>query len=90
MDELTSVYVQESREQLAEMEAGLLRLEQTPDDRDTINAVLAGFGADLLDEDKTPLEFTEFNLDRLLEVNGCAQAIVSSFFKHYAEQPAKN
>ncbi|SDI45678.1 chemotaxis protein CheA [Propionivibrio dicarboxylicus] len=39
MDELTSVYVQESREQLAEMEAGLLRLEQTPDDRDTINAV---------------------------------------------------
>lgn len=59
-------------------------------DRDTINAVLAGFGADLLDEDKTPLEFNEFNLDRLLEVNGCAQAIVSSFFKHYAEQPAKN
>ena len=39
MDELTSVYVQESREQLAEMEAGLLRLEQSPDDHDTINAI---------------------------------------------------
>ena len=39
MDELTSVYIQESREQLAEMEAGLLRLEQAPDDHDTINAV---------------------------------------------------
>ena len=39
MDELTSVYVQECREQLAEMEAGLLRLEQVPDDHDNINAI---------------------------------------------------
>ena len=39
MDELTSVYIQESREQLAEMEAGLLRLEQNPDDSDNINAI---------------------------------------------------
>ena len=39
MDELTSVYIQESREQLAEMEAGLLRLEQTPGDSDSLNAV---------------------------------------------------
>lgn len=39
MDELTSVFVQECREQLAEMESGLLYLEQTPDGRDTINAV---------------------------------------------------
>jgi two-component system, chemotaxis family, sensor kinase CheA len=39
MDELTSVYIQECREQLAEMEGGLLRLEQNPDDRDTINGV---------------------------------------------------
>lgn len=59
-------------------------------DRDTIDTVLVGFGTDLLDEDKTSLEFNEANLDRLLEVNGCAQAIVSSFFKYYAEQPAKN
>lgn len=59
-------------------------------DRDTIDIVLAGFGPDLLDEDKTPLEFNQVNLDRLLEIHGCAGAIVSSFFKHYAEQPAKN
>jgi len=39
MDELTSVYIQESREQLAAMEAGLLRLEQEPDDTDNINAI---------------------------------------------------
>ena len=39
MDELTSVFVQESRDQLAILEAGLLRLEQTPDDADSLNAV---------------------------------------------------
>lgn len=39
MDELTSVFVQESREQLADMEAGLLRLEQDPNDADNINAI---------------------------------------------------
>jgi two-component system chemotaxis sensor kinase CheA len=39
MDEITSVFVQESREQLAEMEAGLLRLEQNPDDIDNINGI---------------------------------------------------
>ena len=39
MDELTSVYVQESRELLAEMETCLLRLEQQPDDLDNINAI---------------------------------------------------
>jgi two-component system chemotaxis sensor kinase CheA len=39
MDEITSVFIQESREQLAEMEAGLLRLEQTPDDMDNINGI---------------------------------------------------
>ncbi|MFB0934436.1 MAG: chemotaxis protein CheA [Propionivibrio sp.] len=39
MDELTNVYIQESREQLAEMEAGLLRLEQNPDDGDNIDAI---------------------------------------------------
>ena len=39
MDELISVYIQETREQLAEMESGLLRLEQAPDDHDTLNGV---------------------------------------------------
>ena len=39
MDEIVSVFIQECREQLAEMEAGLLRLEQVPDDHDNINAI---------------------------------------------------
>ena len=39
MDEITSVFIQESREQLAEMESGLLQLEQNPDDHDNINAI---------------------------------------------------
>jgi len=42
MDELSSVFIQESREQLAEMEAGLLMLEQAPDDpanRERINGI---------------------------------------------------
>ena len=39
MDEITSVFIQEAREQLAEMESGLLRFEQTPDDADNINAI---------------------------------------------------
>ena len=39
MDELTSTFVAESRDMLAEMEAGLLRLEQAPEDRDNLNAI---------------------------------------------------
>jgi len=39
MDEIVSVFIQETREQLAEMEAGLLQLEQNPDDHDNINAI---------------------------------------------------
>ena len=39
MDEIISVFIQESREQLAEMEAGLLQLEQNPDDHDNINGI---------------------------------------------------
>ena len=39
MDEITSVFIQECREQLAEMEAGLLRLEQDPSDNDNLNAI---------------------------------------------------
>ncbi|MBS1145084.1 MAG: CheW-like protein:ATP-binding region, ATPase-like:Signal transducing histidine kinase [Proteobacteria bacterium] len=39
MDEITSVFIQESRDQLIEMEAGLLKLEQNPDDHDNINAI---------------------------------------------------
>ena len=39
MDELTSVFIQEGREQLQAMENGLLELEQNPDDRDNINGI---------------------------------------------------
>lgn len=39
MDEITSVFIQESREQLADMESGLLSLEQNPDDHDNINGI---------------------------------------------------
>jgi chemotaxis protein histidine kinase CheA len=39
MDELTSTFVNESRDQLTAMEDGLLRLEQQPDDADNLNAI---------------------------------------------------
>ncbi|MEI7612423.1 MAG: chemotaxis protein CheA [Betaproteobacteria bacterium] len=39
MDELTSVFIQECREQLTAMEDGLLRLEQDPTDNDNINGI---------------------------------------------------
>src|SRR5574343_203405 len=39
MDELTSVFIQEGREQLQAMESGLLELEQNAHDRDNINAI---------------------------------------------------
>jgi len=39
MDELTSVFIQEGREQLQAMENGLLDLEQDPDNHDNINGI---------------------------------------------------
>jgi len=39
MDELTSVFIQEGREQLQAMENGLLELEQNPDNHDNINSI---------------------------------------------------
>jgi two-component system, chemotaxis family, sensor kinase CheA len=39
MDELTSVFIQEGREQLQAMENGLLELEQNPDDLENINTI---------------------------------------------------
>ncbi len=39
MDELAATFVTESRDLLAEMETGLLRLEQAPDDREGLAAV---------------------------------------------------
>ncbi|MBN8441055.1 MAG: chemotaxis protein CheA [Thauera sp.] len=39
MDEITSVFVTESREQLATLESALLQLEDNPGDSDTLNAI---------------------------------------------------
>ncbi|WP_234081876.1 chemotaxis protein CheA [Azonexus sp. R2A61] len=39
MDELTSVFIQEGREQLQALESGLLQLEQNPEDHDNINGI---------------------------------------------------
>jgi two-component system chemotaxis sensor kinase CheA len=39
MDELTSTFVNESRDQLTAMEDGLLRLEQNPHDADNLGAI---------------------------------------------------
>ncbi|HPT51233.1 MAG TPA: chemotaxis protein CheA [Accumulibacter sp.] len=39
MDELTNLFVNESRDQLIAMEDGLLRLEQEPGDTDNLNAI---------------------------------------------------
>ena len=39
MEEILGVFIQESREQLAEMEAGLLRMEQGDHDPETLNAI---------------------------------------------------
>jgi len=39
MDELTSTFVNESRDQLTAMEDGLLKLEQNPDDADNLGAI---------------------------------------------------
>ena len=39
MDELTSTYVTESREQLLAMEDGLLRLESDPEDAENLGAI---------------------------------------------------
>ncbi|MBS0543878.1 MAG: chemotaxis protein CheA [Proteobacteria bacterium] len=39
MDEITSVFVTESREQIAALESALLQLENSPGDDDTLNAI---------------------------------------------------
>ncbi|MBS0555251.1 MAG: Hpt domain-containing protein, partial [Proteobacteria bacterium] len=39
MDEITSVFVTESREQIAALESALLQLENSPRDDDTLNAI---------------------------------------------------
>ena len=86
-----------------EKQRALTRLrEQQPDlvhepmpepefgDRDVIDEVLVGFGEDLLDVDRQPLEFTPGNLDRLLRLAGAQEAIVESFFEYHVKAPGKN
>lgn len=59
-------------------------------DRDIIDEVLIGFGADLQGPDRQPLPFTPDNLDELLKVHGMEGAIAQSFFDHHFKEPAKN
>jgi hypothetical protein len=71
-----------------------LALEPMPapqlSDRDIIEEVLIGFGADLQGPDRQPLPFTPDNLDELLKVHGMEAAIVQSFFEHHFKAPEKN
>jgi hypothetical protein len=59
-------------------------------DRDVLDEVLAGFGDDLLEEDRTPMAFNQANVDRLCNIYPLEAALVKSFFENYVSGPAKN
>lgn len=59
-------------------------------DRDLIDKLLVGFGADLVEEDRTPMDFTPTNVDRLCAIWPIEPAIVKSFFDNYISGPTKN
>lgn len=59
-------------------------------DRDVVDEVLVGFGADLLDEERQPLEFTPANVDYLCSIYPVEAAIVKSYFDNYIKGPEKN
>ena len=59
-------------------------------DRDVLDEVLAGFGPDLFEEDRTPMAFTPVNVDRLCSIYPLEAAMVRSFFDNYVNGPAKN
>ena len=59
-------------------------------DREVLDQVLVGFGPDLVEEDRTPMEFTPANVDRLCAIWPLEGAIVKSFFDNYVNGPAKN
>lgn len=59
-------------------------------DRDIVDKVLHGFGADLLQEDQTPMPFTPENVDAVCSIWGLEAAIVKSFFENYVSAPQKN
>lgn len=63
----------------------------TMNDRDVVDEVLAGFGPDLVEEDRTPMAFIPANVDRLCAIVGVQAAIVTSFFDNFfVKAPAKN
>jgi hypothetical protein len=63
----------------------------TMKDRDVVDEVLAGFGPDLVEEDRTPMAFTPANVDRLCSIVGVQAAIVTSFFDNFfVKAPTKN
>ena len=59
-------------------------------DREVLDDVLAGFGPDLVEEDRTPMAFTPANVDRLCAIYPLESALVKSFFDNYVSGPAKN
>ncbi len=59
-------------------------------DREVLDEVLAGFGADLVEEDRTPMVFTPANVERLCSIYPLEAAIVKSFFDNFISGPAKN
>lgn len=59
-------------------------------DRELLDELLVGFGADVVEEDRTPMKFTPSNVDRLCAIWPIEAAIVKSFFEHYISAPAKN
>lgn len=59
-------------------------------DREVLDEVLVGFGPDLLEEDRTPMEFCPGNVDRLCSIYPLEAAMVRSFFDNYVSGPAKN
>jgi hypothetical protein len=59
-------------------------------DREALDEVLVGFGTDLVEEDRTPMEFTAANVDRLCSIYPLESAMVKSFFDNYINGPTKN
>jgi Phage tail assembly chaperone len=59
-------------------------------DREVLDEVLAGFGPDLVEEDRTPMAFTPANVERLCSIYPIESAIVKSFFDNFISGPAKN
>lgn len=59
-------------------------------DRDLVDALMVGFGPDLLDEARQPLEFTPANVEFLCNIYPLEAAIVKSYFDNYIKGPEKN